>query len=302
VADFARFLICPVCDEPLSQIAGALRCPQAHAFDLARAGYSNLLLATRKQPATVGDTKEMLQARRRFLERGYYQPLLDVICRHVDEYLDNPPGDSNDTRPIGVVEAGCGDGYYIGQVQRMLADPLKPRDVCCFGVDISKEADKRAAKHYPAVHFMVADIHRKLYFASGSVQILLNIFAPRNAAEFGRVLMRQGRLLVVTPGSDHLANLRERFNLIGIEDHKQQRVIAQLAGLFQLTGKQLLTYDLTLNGEALLDLIQMTPNYWHLSAETREQISSIERVVTPASFSILQFRRVSSQEPMASNR
>lgn len=289
--DLTRFLICPVCSAPLTQVATTLRCPQTHSFDIAREGYINLLLAKRKQPATVGDTKEMLQARRRFLERGYYQPLLEIMRKQVCESLDNIPGGRAAALSACVVEVGCGDGYYIGQVQRFLDNPLKPRRVCCFGVDISKEAVKHAVKRYPAVHFIVADVKRKLFFASGSVQVLLNIFAPRQATEFGRVLARRGRLLVVIPGPDHLSNLRASFNLIGIEDNKQQRVSAQLAEIFHLTGEQHLAYDLTLTGEALFDLIQMTPNYWHLSEDTRNRLSTIESVVTQASFTILQFSR-----------
>ena len=289
--EFGQYLSCPVCEARLTGTGATVRCAQAHAFDVAREGYINLLLANRKQPATVGDTKEMLQARRRFLERGYYQPLLEAINRQVYAYLNQPPTAPAEAIPAGVAEIGCGEGYYIGRLKRFLDGQPEQRLNCFFGVDISKAAVRYAAKQYQDVHFILADVRQKIYFANGALGVLLNIFAPRNAAEFGRIMAPQGLLLIVIPNASHLLNLRTDLNLLSIEAHKQPRVIEQLSDRFKLAGEQSVEYDLRLDNQALLDLIQMTPNYRHLSEETLARLQDTESMLTQASFTILEFSR-----------
>jgi 23S rRNA (guanine745-N1)-methyltransferase len=46
-----------------------------------------------------------------------------------------------------------------------------------------------------------------LPLADACADLMLDIFAPRNGAEFHRVLRPGGALLVVTPHPDHLAEL-----------------------------------------------------------------------------------------------
>ena len=100
-------------------------------------------------------------------------------------------------------------------------------------------------------------------------------------------------LLVAITGPDHLVNLRSDLGLLGIEPHKEQRVVEQFRGAFKLAGRQTIAYEMHLTGEDVLDLIQMTPNRWHtpISRETRDAMQSAESVRTEASFTVLQFRR-----------
>ncbi|MEZ4659394.1 MAG: hypothetical protein R2911_17685 [Caldilineaceae bacterium] len=72
--------ICPICNGALTQIERRLACPNAHSFDMAREGYVNLLHQSKK-PRIQGDAKEMLQARRAFLQRSHYAPLAAAINR-----------------------------------------------------------------------------------------------------------------------------------------------------------------------------------------------------------------------------
>src|SRR5579859_299613 len=73
-AEVRVILTCPICRAPLSESGRTLRCPRGHAYDVTREGYVNLL--ARQRP---GDTREMLTARRRFLERGHYGALSDAL-------------------------------------------------------------------------------------------------------------------------------------------------------------------------------------------------------------------------------
>ena len=282
----ARFLICPVCEERLARVGNTLKCPRLHSFDLAREGYVNLLLASGRRPKILGDAGDMLRARRNFLGQGFYSPLSDAINECVHDHL----ADDLDTS-VCVADVGCGEGYYIGRLKRYLDSRLGPDAICYFGLDISKEAARLAAKRYQDIRFVVASVNRKVLFPGGSVQVLTNIFAPRNVVEFDRVIARDGLLLVVIPNPRHLANLRSELGLLSIEADKRNRVVEQFAGPFRLAGEQTIEYEMRLDGEELANLIQMTPNYWHISDEARDGMRVVGRVQTEASFTVLEFSR-----------
>lgn len=279
-----RFLICPVCEARLARVGNTLKCIQRHSFDIAREGYVNLLLASGRRKI-LGDTREMLRARRDFLARGFYGPLSDAVNECVYNHL------AGDASPTCIADVGCGEGYYIGKLKRHLDSQPGFGGLCYFGLDVSKEAARLAAKRYKDIRFIVASVNRKVLFSSGSVRVLLNIFAPRNVAEFDRVLAQDGLLLVVIPTPRHLASLRSELDLLSIEPDKRNKVIEQFAGPFRLAGERTIEYEMRLVDAQLLDLIQMTPNYWHISDEAWDRVIAVERVQTEASFTILEFRR-----------
>ncbi|STL56133.1 ribosomal RNA large subunit methyltransferase A [Escherichia coli] len=51
-------------------------------------GYVNLLPVQHKRSRDPGDSAEMMQARRAFLDAGHYQPLRDAIVAQLRERLD----------------------------------------------------------------------------------------------------------------------------------------------------------------------------------------------------------------------
>ncbi len=79
-------------------------CPQRHQFDMAKEGYVNLLPVQHKRSRDPGDSAEMMQARRAFLDAGHYQPLRDAIVAQLREWLDE--------KATAVLDIGCGEGYY----------------------------------------------------------------------------------------------------------------------------------------------------------------------------------------------
>lgn len=196
-------LACPFCQMRLRQVGAALKCENGHSFDMAKEGYVNLLAQKR-----TGDTKEMLKARRDFLESGLYAPLSDAINELVRAHLRDAPG------PLHVLDAGCGEGYYLDRLQRALASQ---QDSCYIGLDVSKEAIKMAAKRYPQLFFVVADVKQGLVLVDNAFHAILNIFAPRNPAEFARVIAQSGILITVIPAPEHLLSLRSALGLLSIE-------------------------------------------------------------------------------------
>ena len=271
-----RPLTCPVCHQPFNLQGRSLRCEQNHSFDLAREGYINLMVG-HKRPKIQGDDKVMLAARRRFLGNGRYQPLSDTINKIVLDYL---AGNEESV----VLDIGCGEGHYLGRLQSSLLS-----DACTFGLDVAKDAARLAAKQYPSSRFIVADVNRRIPFADQSVHVLLNIFAPRNLIEFARIAAPEGLLLIVIPGPDHLRELREELALLDIEVEKRMRILEQMASLFALQKTQSLAIDLDLTQPDLTDLVQMTPNYWHLTPHKQAQLQELSHRRTTAHFEILTF-------------
>lgn len=82
---------CPLCHQPLSREKNSYICPQRHQFDMAKEGYVNLLPVQHKRSRDPGDSAEMMQARRAFLDAGHYQPLRDAIVAQLRERLDDKP-------------------------------------------------------------------------------------------------------------------------------------------------------------------------------------------------------------------
>ena len=94
-------LRCPVCGGALALFGRTLRCARGHCFDLAREGYVNLLPIRKKHAADPGDGKEMVAARRAFLQAGHYDRFRQALAEICNELA--PPG-------AHMVDAGCGEG------------------------------------------------------------------------------------------------------------------------------------------------------------------------------------------------
>ncbi len=269
-------LICPVCHAALVGAAGGktLACEAGHSFDVAREGYVNLL-GGKPAGALQGDNAEMVRARRAFLERGYYRPLAEAVA-----------GATRVGRPGVVADFGCGEGYYLGLLMAEAG-----REIRAYGTDISKPAIAAAAKVYPLAHWVVADTKRLIPLADGSVDAAINVFAPRNADEFARVVRPGGRLVVAIPGPQHLANLRDQFGLIGIQDDKAAKVRAQLTS-FELVTSNQVENDIQLSAAGLRELLEMTPNARHLTEESRKDIETGGATRAHIEFEVMIFSRV----------
>lgn len=273
-----RPLVCPICAQPLQDVGATLVCANRHTFDVAREGYVNLLVRRKKLADSVGDSAEMLQARRQFLTSGFYDPLSDRLNELAVAILAEQPA------PV-VADVGCGEGFYL----RRLGDRLG-RPACLFGLDVAKTAVRMAARQHNNGRYVVADVQQPLPFEPASVQLLLNLFAPRHPAEFRRVLTANGRLLIVFPTPTHLLTLREQFGLLTIQPEKEAYVIDQFLPYFATHQREVVEYPLQLEGEMLRLLLLMTPNARHLGEAQWQAVAETAELQTTASFTILQFQ------------
>ncbi len=284
---YLHILTCPLCQTHFTQVGSAIKCENAHTFDIAKEGYINLL--TKKLPGSMGDTKEMLLARRAFLEDGQYQPLVTAITNLLYDYLKTDM--AHGLPYITMLDAGCGEGYYLGQLQHALGQQLSDVHIDYIGLDIAKEAMRMAAKRYKGIHFLVANLKERLVFANDSLHILLNIFAPRNVEEFARIITLGGIALVVIPAPQHLRQLRKTLGLLSIEEHKQEHVIEQFTLHFTYIGATSVNTTLRLTTQEILQAVMMTPNYWHLSDEVKGVMFAMNEIETEIAFTCLRFRK-----------
>ena len=243
--------LCPLCHHPLLPDTAGWRCENRHQFDRAKEGYVNLLPVQHKRSKQPGDSAEMMQARREFLDAGHYQPLQAKVCDILQRIL--PPTGSS------VLDIGCGEGYYTHAV----ADTLQNQgEAEVDALDVSRVAIRAGAKRYRNVRFCVASSHR-LPFASEQFDAVLRIYAPCKAEELARVVKTHGYVLTVTPGPRHLLQFKE---LIYQEARLHDETPEALPG-FTLVEQHSLNYLMSLNSETSAALLQMTPFAWRARPE-----------------------------------
>ncbi|MEW2514499.1 methyltransferase domain-containing protein [Streptomyces sp. NPDC046870] len=242
-------LRCPTCrTRHLRPDRGALRCPVGHCFDIARHGYAGLLTGTRP---TSGDDAAMVQARNRFLSTGTYAPIREVGARLAANAVPEQ---------ATVLDAGCGTGYYLAGVLDQLPGARG------LGLDASVHALRSAARAHERAAAVAWDVFRPLPLADGAADAVLNVFAPRNPAEFHRVLRPTGRLIVVRPTGRHLAELRGRLPaMVTVDPAKEQRLHRALHPFFEAAVTEQVEYPASLSRLDALDLVAMTPSARHMS-------------------------------------
>ena len=236
-------LLCPVRDchlalerspEPFRN-ARILECPRGHSFDVARSGYVNLLQPQDRRSKNPGDTAAAVAARRRLHDRGVSTPLLRAIA----ETVAATPTDT-------VLDAGCGDGFYLGELARQ-------HGFGAHGVDISIPAIQAAARRYPpnvwGCEWIVANADRFLPYAPGSFSLVLSITGRMHTAEFRRVLKDDGRLLVALAAPDDLIELR------GTGRDRVDRTIETFAPDFILRDRRRVTTTADLDDDAIHDVL-----------------------------------------------
>ncbi len=237
-------LRCPVCQQALTRTQGSLHCPLGHSFDLAKQGYVELSATPIPH---AGDSAEMVADRLAFLTAGHYDFIGDALIT------------SAAVNGL-VVDAGVGTGAYLARVVQ--AQPA----AVGLGLDVSKPALRRAAKAHPRVGAVRADLWRELPIADAGAALILNVFAPRNGAEFHRVLRPDGMLLVVTPAPEHLGELISAYAMLQVDPDKADRVRESLGGYFVEQSVRLCRRELKLSAAEVRTLIGMTPSARHIDA------------------------------------
>lgn len=270
-------LCCPLDQLPLTLTDRHARCANGHHFDRSREGYWPLLPAHFKRSRDPGDSRDMVRARGRFLDQGHYRALVDAVRTLL----------ADAELPIGqyVLDAGCGEGYYLHQLQQQLGWPAHQ----CVGMDISKWAVRDAAKRASAITWVVGT-NRQPPVAPASARLLLCLFGFQCYPAFHDVLAPGGELLLADPGPDHLLELRQL--LYAEVQHKPLPTAAraEAAGL-EAVAQQRVRHRISLDAAALADLALMTPHFFRANAERRAALAKLESLSVQLDVVLQRLRR-----------
>lgn len=198
-------LKCPNCSEVLKKISKSYICENNHTFDILKYGHTNLLLSNQKNSKMPGDNKDMVLARKMFLEEGNYSGISNKVNELVDFYIHEKLEKESE---INILDTGCGEGYYTERLRKNLEEKELVCKINIYGLDISKEAIITAAKAYKKIEWLVASATH-LPFIDESLDFIICMFAKIAPEEKIRCLKKGGKLIVVSTGENHLQELKQ---------------------------------------------------------------------------------------------
>lgn len=243
-----------------------------HSFDVAKQGY--VTLAAGAGLKHKGDDMDMVNARETYLAMGHFAPFVEAVTGAVQDALDS--ASLAESTPASLLEVGVGTGYYLAHTLDSIAEA---RGV---GLDISPHAAKHLAKCHPRVGAVVADVWERLPIQDESVDAISVVFAPRNPAEFQRVLAPGGQVIVLTPGAGHLDELREPLGILGVEEGKVERMYEQAEGFLEQAADPVdISFPIELDKASVAAQVGMSPSARHISAgELAERMAALPPTLT----------------------
>jgi 23S rRNA (guanine745-N1)-methyltransferase len=272
---------CPLCAAPFTAVVderAPWRCPAGHSFDVAKDGSVHLVPSGHGRKV-VGDDKAMLEARRRFFDRGGYRPLTAGIADAV------VAGIAGRASPV-VVDLGAGEGSHLRGVLDRAG-----RGIVAAGLDLAKDAVRMLARLCPDARGLVADCARQIPLGDGVVDVAVVAFAPRHAAELARVVRPGGSVVVAFPRKDHLQEVVAAFGGIGMADDKIGRLERDLDGTFDIASVVDVDASLDLDGAALTDLLAMTPHARHVDTATLDRATATTTFSVTLAATVVRARR-----------
>lgn len=271
-----KILVCPKCKKELILTEKSYKCENNHSYDIAKQGYLNLLLGSAKGS---GDDKEMCIARHYFHSCNFYKVLSDKLSEICLSY---------NLRKI--VDAGCGEGYYIRSIREAFEKSNISNFTLC-GIDLAKEAIILGAKSEKGlnnkIEYAVAGIF-DMPIANESCDCVLSVFAPVPFEQAHRVLCKNGLMIVVTPGSKHLEGLK-RILYKEIYDNK---IDDKSYEGFETIDKIYVQNDITVTGDNIKNLFHMTPYFWKTSKNDSSKLEEIDTLQTKIEFVITIYKKI----------
>lgn len=264
-------LACPKCHEPLIRTGNSYKCIKSHCYDIAKNKYLNLLLNPDKATNNPGDSKESLIARKAYLTRGYYDIILNNVIDCIKRYRDNDK--------LNILDLGCGEGYYTRGLNEVFdCDTI-------YGLDISKEAINMATKYTKDIYWLVGN-SKNLPFLDLSLDFITALFTVVNQDELKRTLKNGGYIIHVTANPKHLIEIKELiYDEIKVKSDKYIRLDFKAVESYDLV--HLIHID---NRQDALNLLKMTPHYYHIKKERRNVLDTLERLSVTIDIKITVYR------------
>jgi 23S rRNA (guanine745-N1)-methyltransferase len=206
----------------------------------------------------AGDTSSMVRARETFLGAGHFEPIVHQVVETAERGMSS-------TADGCIVDVGAGTAHYLAAVLDRQSTRVG------LALDVSKYSVRRAARAHPRAGAVVCDTWQPLPVRTDSAALLLNVFSPRNGAEFHRILEREGVLVVVVPTDRHLEELVSVLGLVTVDEHKATRVHDQLDPYFNEVTTSLSEFSMTLGREDIVALVTMGPSAWHVETNAMDE-------------------------------
>lgn len=289
-------LLCPLDQQPLLPNEQGWQCSAGHQFDRAKQGYVNLLPVQQKKSLQPGDNKDMVRARKSFLDTGYYGPVASALSNMVLTHINN----SGAAEPA-YLDAGCGEGYYLAEFIRHASEqpteqPTVQRaqhSVALLGLDISKWAVQAAAKRSKQIQWVVGT-NAQLPIANASFDVISAVFGFPVYEEFARVLKPNGLLIVVEPTANHLHQLRD---IIYPTVAQTERPAPKAMPGFNLHGCQGVNFTIKLtSSNDILNLLAMTPHVHRITNEALSRLTQLTELTVTVDMQCVLYLRNTSNE------
>lgn len=232
-----NILQCPLCGSGINVKNSSMLCKKGHCYDIASAGYVNMVPAAKAQK---GYDVDFFTSRRHMMEAGLYDTVVEAL-------LNILPKSSDST----IVDAGCGDGYYAHKF-------FEHTNGQVFAFDLSKDAVKIGAKNSNDVCWIVADLAR-LPVKNESADYIFNIYSPANYSEFHRVMKKDGLLIKVVPGENHQIELRKALHSKDNSEYSNNQVVDHFKRNFELIDRVSVSSCIDIDGDMLRHLLNMSP-------------------------------------------
>ena len=234
----------------------------------------------------------MVGARERFLNQGFYQPVSEALNQLAAQALP----ETNPTQPAGVIDLGCGEGYYTAALdQHFKREAITAQIV---GLDISKHAIKTACRKERSISWLVAS-SAIIPLAQQSIDLAIIVFSRVLSEPLQQVIKASGKVILAYPGPEHLYSLRTLI-YDSVQD-KPFNAGQQLGPNFKLIEQHRVNYDISLDSSAQIsDLLAMTPHGQRIRAEKREQIIAQPKLDTQVDIQLAVFQhlaKIESNEP-----
>ncbi len=215
----------------------------------------------------------MLLARRKFLDKGYYEPIVNDITYAIGQYckIDAPVA----------ADIGSGEGYYTAKISQKC-------QTCSVGIDIAKEAAKMACSRDKNILWAVATASH-LPIADKSVDLLTAVFSLFVNDEYARVLKNGGVLIEVTAGSEHLIELKKIIYDQVFEQHKQPSPYGKQFKMLVQHNRKFTIHPVC---EDLKVLLSMTPHIHRINREQSERIDHIDHMDLTVNYVIRVLQRI----------
>ena len=234
----------------------------------------NLLPVQFKRSKDPGDSKEMVCARTEFLNTTLYEPIVKRLTALITLRL-------KDNKDICLLDAGCGEGYYLDYIQQTLHAADTNVHLSCIGLDISKPAIIAATKRNKTIQWVVGT-NRQPPVEDNSIDTILCVFGFQSFEGFNKILKSDGTIILVEAGPNHLQELRA---LIYDEVKKTEiRSITpdEYEG-FKITHSETLKFNISLkNNQQINNLLLMTPHLFRATKQgkaTANQLQTLDLTV-----------------------